>query len=1054
MGARTPSRWLALALLTSCSAAPPPIDPVAPPDTIDVTGEVDQTPASGWRYHPRKAEGILDGVELPDGRWLLVGELGERWLTTGPARRPSGRDVVPLEAEAAAHRAGEPLEHVVPWRPAERLRATPNPTRRARWLFVGESGRSYFAADPLGRLSPGPTAPRPLAAVSPTRSGALAVDRVGRSLALDGAAWEPMSEHDRPRLFAIAQRRGGQLVAMGLPERFWTSDDDGARWSPLDTGPLGALRLVTTRAEEVVADGASGAWRLAGDGTVSPLSRPTVHPRSLVVDPIRGPSARAVVEGEAVMTHDGYVEMVSTEDGWNLRHGRLGERLETRPLPLQRPCDRLLVTAKGAHLWIACRDPENEPTEVHLFHSADHGRSLAEVATVISRLPERVSLTWDADGAALVSAVCPSHRPACRDGAPLRARPDGRLEPTVAPELRGPSFALASGSDGHRYFLGERAKDRRVALFVSRDGERFAAQPLLPPRGFRGAWDRELTTRRTLHPAADGTVGIAVQGTSPLYAVADRRGRIAHVATLPENTVALGGHGNRILALTKVRSFELAAHQSNDGGRTFRSISLPMALEVSELDEPAVACNATGCIIGDRVTRLGWNADDAPLRLDPPELVAADVLPAIRTPITCTTSGDLDTLTDVAEEPALPSPDAVMRGDVAWSVLRRVRATGEIAIAAMSLSTGRSSSRLTKHRLFAPSTPQARWATDVTIGPAGYAAARAELPARRDSLAGAPMALEVAWQEMEDGIVRRSVLPDVGAWSEADVTPGRNPTLVTGALALAPPGLLFRPSATRPDTWLLDGDGKVISRQPFPSFSPTTAPRTTLHAAHRAGTYFALQGHHLDVGAPAATVAVVPLGGPTAATNATTTVAVPALGRLFETHLSHRDGQPGIVSQSFGPDRNDLFGFFAPLLDTGRFGQGQPLPTQRDLGDAPAACTPTQRHLGLRVVAPFQTGTRHPVLVGSGNDRFAMLTERAVIRATADGPCLAGWVAVSIGHDPERLAILSGDLTEAWLLRQAGSATLAHRPMRCALTPDVEVPEDVWRESGTLSVTP
>ncbi|MEQ9323840.1 MAG: hypothetical protein RIF41_32045, partial [Polyangiaceae bacterium] len=520
MGVRTPRRWLALALLGGCSAAPPPIDdPVAPPATIDVTPEATAAPAAGWRYHPLEPATVLNGAELPDGRWLLVTELGERWLTAGSPRRPDGQEVVPLDGEAAPHRAGEPLEHVVPWRPA-----TPRPSPSTRWLFIGESGRAYFADDPLGPLTPGPTAPRSVATISPARTGALAVDVVGRSLRFDGAAWEALADPQRPRLFAIARQRG-RLLAMGLPERYWQSDDDGESWSPIAIEPLGALRLATDRGDGVLADGPTGAWRIAPDGAITPARHAPIHPTAIVVEPERGPSAELVAEGTAALTPEGYVELLSTDQGWSLRRGRLGERLEVRPLSLDPLCHRPLVSMAAGHLWIACRDESAEPAKLRLFYSPDHGRSLGQVTTVTSRLVERVGLTWDADGAVLVSAVCPRHRPACSHGGPLRVRPDGRVEPTVAPELAGPSFELASGPRGFRYFLGERNKDHRVALFVSDDGERFVAQPLQPPRRHRGTWDREPSTRRTLHPAADGTVGIVVHGTTPGYAVTDRRGR-------------------------------------------------------------------------------------------------------------------------------------------------------------------------------------------------------------------------------------------------------------------------------------------------------------------------------------------------------------------------------------------------------------------------------------------------------------------------------------------------------------------------------------------------
>ncbi|MEQ9317674.1 MAG: hypothetical protein RIF41_00895, partial [Polyangiaceae bacterium] len=60
----------------------------------------------------------------------------------------------------------------------------------------------------------------------------------------------------------------------------------------------------------------------------------------------------------------------------------------------------------------------------------------------------------------------------------------------------------------------------------------------------------------------------------------------------------------------------------------------------------------------------------------------------------------------------------------------------------------------------------------------------------------------------------------------------------------------------------------------------------------------------------------------------------------------------------------------------------------------------------------------------------------------------------SIGQDPLRMAVVSGELDQAWLLQAAGAATLEHTSMRCTFTPDATLPDPLWRESGTLSVSP
>ena len=44
-------------------------------------------PPERWHYHPPELGNIEDGMRLPDGRWLLIGDGGERWLTEPLPRR-------------------------------------------------------------------------------------------------------------------------------------------------------------------------------------------------------------------------------------------------------------------------------------------------------------------------------------------------------------------------------------------------------------------------------------------------------------------------------------------------------------------------------------------------------------------------------------------------------------------------------------------------------------------------------------------------------------------------------------------------------------------------------------------------------------------------------------------------------------------------------------------------------------------------------------------------------------------------------------------------------
>jgi hypothetical protein len=128
-----------------------------------------------------------------------------------------------------------------------------------------------------------------------------------------------------------------------------------------------------------------------------------------------------------------------------------------------------------------------------------------------------------------------------------------------------------------------------------------------------------------------------------------------------------------------------------------------------------------------------------------------------------------------------------------------------------------------------------------------------------------------------------------------------------------------------------------------------------------------------------------------------------------------------------------------------------PVPTQLDLPSLPPACGDAERQATARVVAPYMSGTRHPVLVSAGSMAWTLLSSRAVLHGTPSRPCVLGWDAQEVGRQSQEVsALIAGDMRSGWLFRVTDGGGLQHRPLRCQPSPDEPLPDTLWREPGTV----
>ena len=171
--------------------------------------------------------------------------------------------------------------------------------------------------------------------------------------------------------------------------------------------------------------------------------------------------------------------------------------------------------------------------------------------------------------------------------------------------------------------------------------------------------------------------------------------------------------------------------------------------------------------------------------------------------------------------------------------------------------------------------------------------------------------------------------------------------------------------------------------------------------------------------------------------------------------LAYQDGRVGLHVAWFDPHGSRRSSLFHPLrADGALIDPPLAVPTQLDSSDRPARCAATQKSGTPRVVARFQPGTRHPVVIADAVEPLrVLLTDQAVMHGAPDSACVSAWEAEPVEMDasvapnePLRAILLNDDLEHAWLFRSTqesrGEAAIEWRSMNCRFDPTLEIPAE------------
>ncbi|MGC4088963.1 MAG: hypothetical protein QM756_13900 [Polyangiaceae bacterium] len=1057
---------LSLGVLFACSAreSKPPRAQRAPLFAETALAAAYASPAH-FHYHPRERARPRAFRALADGEQLLVGERGERWLFS-----PKSRWLRP-----GAILAPEPL-----------IAALGAP---GAYSFVGASGTAYVSREPLSAFERSSAPVEALISVSAAGSAILGV-RQARSLLRSGdfgVSWDNVGPRGEAFL-SVGVEESGYGLALATPEALYETADFGASWAKLDAPPIGALELATGfdgRVRALTPLGDRG-WDRAQKRWQTAL--PVAVPSSNWPSPPRGPDATALAEGRAVIVGGDYLELSgAAERGlWDSISGPLGGVIARRPFAAAKGCRAVRLAAFQTTLAFACfRDPSDKQSQaIELFRGALTSDQFERVPGRLDGSLISFRLALGSGGRWIASGVCApgvaasgcaptgiqreraADEPSTANaGAPSKGGlpPAGAL--SAAPSLSEVALGLAFSSDGQTaYAVGRRSKTGRFALFVSRDfGRTFTPRDLDLGQVASDESDDDFVERspgtrvESLSAAEDGAVaiGFAHYGRRTLV-VTDDQGKLLSAADPPMDRALLGASGLRAIAIAP-KSRQL--WESLDGGVTFEPAGT-LPLEICPSDDGCdlpVRCEPSGCVIGRELTRVGWggqSADEAVVL--PPPLRPLRQLPDRRlsTPIACTLdSGRFVPLPGVSDAPRAHEAQI---GKAAWFAVAE-----EPARAGVSVFVARKG-RVEPVSLLDPVARAEQRAYAVLSQVEGVAAVRYRLPEAipgRTSLTD----VEVVAQNFIEGRLLRAHLADGGVYVPGDyvTNAGRTPEAQPDLVSIASGGVYLRlHHSARTDQPTLFLDGKRVE-----SIPPVDWPRDSRFPAR--AEMVRVDGSH---------VPMLFVGRGAALSRA----------RRGQTGQTGQTGQGGFVFDSFATGMIDAASFGLVAFDniayvgdraglyleaqdgTGAYAAAQIFPlrasgalvdppvlvaTQGALGDRPATCDADAKAKTPRIVAAYQPGTRHPVVVSDNVEGpRTLLTAFAVLYGSREAPCAAAYEANGLANDTAQTAresalILLDDLEHSVLFRRTAgdNGVLSYRHMSCHFDPAVEVPPEAYR---------
>lgn len=1074
------TRWAATAALCCATLACGGAQRAAPKRAQDsLLSSVERSPGyaspASFRYHPSRQAQVQAESVLSDGRVLLAGKRGERWLL----------DTKHHALSASSYLAPEDLIAIL--------------DRNDGYVFVGQSGTSYEARDPLGKFMRSSSPLEPLVRVSAARHSIIGIpaDRT-LSRSADGAASFTRVGPTKVAFADVELASDGTGLALSIPEALWLTRDEGATWTELPGKTYGAFALLRDRQGHVRVDTVFGSYRFVDQ---PPRLEPGIDPstaRDLEAGtPPRGPDAAALADGRAIVVGNRYLEVAASAghpSDYELWRGGLDGKLEPTALPQLKDCRAARISAFDQYFELACfrGGIDGGSVPIVFLRSEDAGVHFQLEPFTSFGTPQTFRFALGARGALIASGLCGAPSPGCstsgvyvrreallettprkpEPSAPRSAlskakKPSFELAAAATPTLTESALGLTFSLDGRTsYAIGRRSKTGALALFVSHDGGRhYDVRDLDLVRADSDDEEQDFEhTPSSLRlesfaAAEDGALSIVLADRrNRALIVTDEQGRLLSGSKPPDERALVAAVGSRAFALapSSRRTWE-----SLDGGVTWQGLSrFPIALcgNASDADcDVKLRCAPLGCVVGNEVSRIGWGgqAEDDTEALPPPSRDAPPLTTRkLRTPIACTLDeGAWQTLPGVRDLPT--------SRDAAFGKVSFVAVSGDPVHAAASMLHGMGGvhPHIETLSLLPPVSRPNEYAFAVLDQVEGAAAIRYRLP--EDPIKDSHLRnVEVAWDNALAGQFGRARLADGGPVAPGDYTLGESAQRADpDLLSIGEGGLYLRlhhAATDAQDTFYFDGRSSTrIAPVAWPVASNLRG-RTEMARVDNTHIPLMLFGRGTAVARARRTAAGWEFDAQTSALPDPS-----AFGLSTSSNVAYLGNASGLYLQTESSDGLNPQAAFLPFHATGQvLGPGVAVPTQSDLADRPDRCTASDLSSSPRVDASSLPGTRHPILVSDPSDPPRLfLSSGAVLYGTPDHACATAFEGeeVAIDNAPlrhDRTLLLLDDLEHSWLFRPSpesgsGASGVQYRIMKCHFDPDLEVPSDVYRAPGT-----
>lgn len=1014
--------------MAACAA-----EKIASKPEVPSATETERTRTPRWVFQPLAKEPSVDEVEF-EGGVVEVDGSGSRWWN-----RPDS------DPEVSAFGAPEPLSAVM--------------TSGERLASVGESGAVYFSERALSRFVEVRTPPERFVITRRSGSVLLAIAEDGSIRRSDnfGRSWA-VARSDR-YFVDLGAAGEGTILALSVPEQWHQSTDAGRTFSLLDLESQAPRSISRLRTGELLVSGLYQA-SVYRQGRFEPANQELLR-QNVRREGVRYPLpqfalASAVGEGRAVLDNGNYwaLQAGTSAGPWKLASGSLDGPLQKKPVKGLKECGSFRFAAAHGRSAVIC---ESEPGEVSprllVFRSQASSDSYAPIQKVFRGQMARLKLAVSPSGKLALTELCPRPEKGCDPMGVLVITQEGEVRETFLPGVERPS-AVAFDSEDRLWLGGHRAKDGHFLAYLEKnDGAPGRLVDLNREAEFPVTFGEDAQTPVQLLPGESGDVAATVLVAGRAFVGhLNRDAEVSMFGATPTGVSTIHGAGHRVAAL---QGDEGIFWESLTGGLSWSKNTLPRDLCSGPASrcQPALVCSPAGCLVGDELVRVGWGRETDG---EPPSLPAEGGSGAEQSELAgfeCQVDeGDWRELPGLME---VPGVSHAALGDAAWAAALKYPKTA--ALTAISVGFGKT--EIKREVLLAPISGGQNYAFYVSPQVEGVAAARYHVPqlsAGSTWTKGGAIRAEVVWD---------SRVANVYGSASVDVTPPTGGGLLAGfdmfrlgepdLMSIAGRGIYFRMGPLGPEspTLFIQGRGKLarietLEEIAYPSGVSTSGgwvSEPEIQATQ--GTEFVqVNGQHagllsfanrrvmtlaqgLDGHGQASVFRPYLLGMPRGDSS----------GIAQSVHYAYLGENLGFVSLKVSLDGPGHRGAFVGLDEKSGFTAPIFVPLQQDLDETIVPCTPEQRRLSPRVLAPWVLGSNRRVEIrGARAQPFELRSMDAVLHGTPEKPCVAAFDtrdARRTNLQDDRYSALVFPGGKSWIFRterrSGGLATTSVRPMSC-----------------------